>query len=102
MEESMFVFAVVSLAILAIGISMLIICSKVYYWDNDVLSSIGACFTTLGVVWIITISIAISMTIQKTNWVNKTFDKSYNVEEMFWNGDDIKSMLIGQKIRIDN
>lgn len=97
----MIAFILVSIIALAIGIGLLIISSKTH-WEHDLLTIVAGAIAAIGASLVIAFAISVPMTIQKTNWVNKTFDKSYTVEEMFWNGDDIKSMLIGNKIRIDN
>jgi hypothetical protein len=34
-------------------------------------------------------------------FIEKHFNKSYSIEELFWHSDEIKEMLIGKKINID-
>lgn len=34
-------------------------------------------------------------------FIERYFDKSYSMEELFWHRDEIKEMLIGKKVNID-
>ena len=86
---------------MAIGICLFII-DHVIGDDSIGLQISGYMAVVLGASWLICLMLIIPSAATDRDFVNKNFNTNYSIEEMFWNGDDIKSMLIGNKIRIDN
>jgi len=60
---------------------------------------IGMGFSLLGGITLLFATISYACAVKDCAFINKNWNKSYTVEEVFWNGEDIKDMLIGNKVR---
>ncbi len=86
-------------ALIMIGIMFIAIGSNLII---EIMKFFGYILTALCTVFLLIWLLVIGIAIVDRKFINKSFDKNYTTEDMFWNGSDIKQMLIGKKIRIDD
>ena len=93
----MVALCVVAVVLIAVGIVLVKFDDGNLEWIGvSGIISIG-----LGGFMAIVMCLAIPMAIKDKAFIERSFGKSYTVEEMFWNGEDIKEMVIGNKMRFE-
>jgi len=80
----------------------IILISVSNYYDIFLLLEFSVSFCIVSLIILLFSFLILALSIKDKNFINKQFNTNYTTEDMFWNGDDIKTMLIGKKIRIDN
>jgi hypothetical protein len=88
--------AFLGLVCLIVGVKLVISLS----WQHD---WIGAVICALGLIAMLaSLPMSINWWSAKkdANFINKTYGTAYTQEDLFWNGDEIKTMVIGSKNRI--
>lgn len=91
------------LAIALSGLICLIIGTKLVAslsWSQDWIGAVICALGLLAIMASVLMSINWWSAKKDASFINKVYGTSYTQEELFWNGKDIKTMVIGNRSRV--